>query len=146
MKQVATGSEVTVVPPQPGTFGTGATFTPDGNYLYYAHSDPANPHNVNLYSVPSLGGTPHQVVSDVASAAAFSPDGQRIAYRRAIQDKAEDQILIAAADGSGQQVIYRAKRAAGKGLITDLSWSAKGNLIAVGSFETGQNQITAIEV
>ena len=146
VKQVATGSEVTVVPPQPGTFGTGATFTPDGNYLYYAHSDPANPHNVNLYSVPSLGGTPHQVVSDVASAAAFSPDGKRIAYRRAIQDKAEDQILIAAADGSGQQVIYRAKRAAGKGLITDLSWSAKGNLIAVGSFETGQNQITAIEV
>jgi serine/threonine protein kinase len=34
VKQVTTGSEVTVVPPQAGFFGTGATFTPDGNYLY----------------------------------------------------------------------------------------------------------------
>ena len=42
VKQVATGSEVTVVPPQTGFFGSGATFTPDGNYLYYTHQDPAN--------------------------------------------------------------------------------------------------------
>ena len=42
VKQVATGSEVTVVPPQAGFFGSGATFTPDGNYLYYTHGDPAN--------------------------------------------------------------------------------------------------------
>ena len=41
VKQVATGSEVTVVPPQTGFFGSGAAFTPDGNYLYYTHADPA---------------------------------------------------------------------------------------------------------
>jgi serine/threonine protein kinase/Tol biopolymer transport system component len=145
VKQVATGSEVTVVPPQSGEFGPGATFTSDGNYLYYTHADPSNPNNINLYSVPSLGGTPRQVVSDVASAAAFSTDGKRIVYRRVIRDKAEDQILIANADGSGEHVILHKAIQEGNALVTDPSWSANG-LIAVAAFETTKNVITAIRV
>ena len=146
VKQVATGSEVTVVPPETGHFGSGTTFTPDGNYLFYAHTDQANPNNVNLYSVPSLGGISRQVVSDVASAAAFSPDGKRIGYRRLIRDKGEDQILIANADGTGEQAIFRRRESQGQGLFTDPSCSAAGNLIAVGAFDTGENKITSIVV
>ena len=145
VKQVATGSEVTVVPSQPGFFGSGAAFTPDGNYLYYPHGDPANPSNVNLYAVPSLGGTPRLVVSNVASAAAFSPDGNRIVYRRTIQDNGDDEILIANADGSGEQIIVQGKRAEGKGFFTDPSWS-RNDLIAVGAFESAKGQITSIMV
>jgi serine/threonine protein kinase/Tol biopolymer transport system component len=145
VKQVATGSEVTVVPPQPGFFGLGAAFTPDGNYLYYPHGDPANPNNANLYSVPSLGGAPRQVVSDVAGAAAFSPDGKQIVYRRALQEAGQDQILIANADGTGERVIVQRNRGAGKGLCTDPSWS-KGDLIAVGAFDVAKGHITAILV
>jgi Tol biopolymer transport system component len=145
VKQVATGSEVTVVPPQSGHFGSSATFTPDGNYLYYSHSDPANPNNFNLYSVPSLGGTPRQIVSDVASAAAFSPDGKRIVYRRVMRDKAEDELLIANADGTAERIIYQQPMRGGNGLYTDPSWST-GNLIAVAGFETGKNQLTSVRV
>ena len=145
VKQVATGSEVTVVPAQPGLFGSGAAFTPDGNYLYYPHSDPANPNNLNLYAVPSLGGTPRQVVSNVASAAAFSPDGKRMVYRRTIPENADDEILIANADGSGEQIIVQGKRAEGKGFFTDPSWS-RSDLIAVGGFESAKGQITSIMV
>ena len=145
VKQVATGSEVTVVAAQPGLFGSSATFTPDGNYLYYPHGDPANSNNANLYSVPSLGGTPRQVVSDVASAAAFSPDGKRIVYRRVIQENADDKILIANADGTEEKVIVQGKRAEGKGFFTDPSWS-RGDLIAVGAFDTAKDQITSIMV
>ena len=144
VKQVATGSEVTVVPPQPGQFGSGANFSPDGNYLFYTHTDPANPRNVNLYSVPTLGGVSRQIVSDVASAAAFSPDGKRIVYRRLIRDKGEDQILIANADGTGEQVIFRRAEDQGQGLVTDPSWAVASNLIAVGAFDTGENKITSI--
>jgi serine/threonine protein kinase/Tol biopolymer transport system component len=143
--QVATGSEVTVVPPQPGDFGPGATFTPDGNYLYYTHTDPANPNNVNLYSVASLGGTPRQIVNDVASAAGFAPDGKRLTYRRIIRDRAEDQLLIANSDGSGEKIIYRKNIVGGSGLFGNPSWSAD-DLIAVGGFETGKNQISSIRV
>jgi len=143
VKQVATGSEVTVVPPQPGFFGSGAAFTPDGNYLYYPHRDPANPSNVNLYSVPSLGGTPRQVVGDVGGAAAFSPNGKEIVYRRALQDSGKDQILIANADGSGERVVVQENRGEGKALFTDPSWS-KGDLIAIGAFDVAKGQITSI--
>jgi eukaryotic-like serine/threonine-protein kinase len=145
VKQVATGSEVMVVPPQPGFFGAGAAFTPDGNYLYYPHGDPANPNNINLYSVPSLGGTPRQVVGDVAGAAAFSQDGKQIVYRRTLQDAGEDQILIANADGTGERVIVQTNRGSGKGLSTDPSWS-KGDLIALGAFDVAKGQITSILV
>ena len=149
VKQVATGSEVIVVPPQAGMFGTGATFTPDGNYLYYTHSDPANPNNVNLYSVPSLGGVSRQIVTDVASTAAFSPDGKRIVYRRMIQEKGEDQILTANADGGDERIIYerpRAGQGSGRALFTDPSWSSASDLIALASFETGNDKISSILV
>jgi len=143
VKQVVTGSEVTVVLPQTGFFGSGVTFTPDGNYLYYAHADPVNRNNFNLYSVPSLGGPSQQIVSDVASAASFSPDGKRMVYRRSIQDKNEDQLLIANIDGTGEQVVFR-RQSGITGLCTDPSWSGTGDLIAVGVFGVGRNKITSI--
>ncbi|MGA3209885.1 MAG: protein kinase [Terriglobales bacterium] len=145
VKQIATGSEVTVVPPQTGFFGSGATFAPDGNYLYYTHGDPTNQNNTSLYSVPTLGGASRQLASDVASAVAFSPDGKRMVYRRTIQDKAEDQLLIAAAGGGDESVIFRHESGI-KGLITDPTWSAAGDLIAVGSLELGRNTLSSILV
>jgi len=135
VKQIATGSEVTVVPPQAGFFGNGASFTPDGNYLYYSHGDPANGNTHNLYSVPALGGTPRQIVSDTTSAVSFSPDGKRMVYGRTLQDKAEDQLLIADADGTGEQVVFRHESGV-NGLETDPSWSTSG-LIAVAGLQLG---------
>jgi len=143
VKQVFTGSEVTVVPPEAGLFGSGAIFTPDGNYLYYTHTDPTNPNNINLYSVPALGGASGHVVNDIDGPPAFSPDGKRIVYFRAIQGKEEAQVLIANADGTGEQIIAGHGSWA-KGLLTDPSWSAGRDLIAVGGFEVGKNSITAI--
>ncbi len=140
VKQVATGSEVRVVPPQPGFFSSfsadsaGSTFAAGGNYLYYTHTDPANEISTNVYSVPSLGGPSRQVLSDVASGVTFSPDGKRMAFRRSIQDKAEDQVVIANADGSNEKVIFRHESGL-KGLNTSLSWSPADDLIAVGANE-----------
>jgi len=145
VKQVTTGSEVTVVPAQTGFFGSGATFTPDGNYLYYTHGDPANGNNTNVYVVAALGGASRQIVSDVASTVAFSPDGKRMVYRRTIQDKGEDQLLIANADGSDEKVILKHESGINN-LNTDPSWSASGDLIAVGALELGKNTISAILV
>jgi eukaryotic-like serine/threonine-protein kinase len=145
VKQVLTGSEVTVVPPQSGFFGAGATFTPDGNYLYYSHRDPVNPNNTNLYAVPALGGPSRQIVTDVASAVAFSPDGTRIVYQRTIADKDEDQLIVANADGSGEQVRLRRESAAG-GILGSPSWSAQGDLIAVATLELRKNTISSIQI
>jgi serine/threonine protein kinase/Tol biopolymer transport system component len=144
VKQVLTGSEVTVVPPQSGFFvAGGATFTPDGNYLYYAHQDPANPNNTNLYAVPALGGPSRQIVSDVASAVAFSPDGKRMVYQRTFPHKDEDQLIVANVDGTGEQVMLRRETGAG-GIFSSPSWSAQGDLIAVATLELGKNAISSI--
>jgi Tol biopolymer transport system component len=145
VKQVATGSEVTVVPPQTGFFYAAATFTPDGNYLYYTHADPTNGNTANLYSVPALGGQSRQIVSDVASAVAFSSDGKRMMYQRTIRDKGEDQLLVANVDGGDENVVFR-RKSEREGLMTDPSWSASGDLIAVGAFEVGKNTLSSIFV
>ena len=145
VKQVATGSEVTVVPPQSGFFGAGATFTPDGDYLYYPHQDPANPNNSNLYAVPALGGASRQVMSDVGSAVAFSPDGKRMVYARRIADKGEDQLLMASADGTGEQVILRVQENEAF-VSTDPSWSAAHDYIAVGTISPGSKALGGIRV
>jgi serine/threonine protein kinase/Tol biopolymer transport system component len=145
VKQVTTDSEVTVVPPQGGLFGAGATFTPDGNYLYYAHEDPANRNNTNLYSVPALGGTSRQIVSDVASTVSFSPDGKRMVYRRTINSTGEDQLLVANSDGTDENIIFR-HPAGMEGIDSDPSWSAAGDLIAIGVVNLGRNTLGSILV
>ena len=143
VKQIATGSEVTVVPPQTGFFGTGAKFTPDGDYLYYTHTDPDNPNTSNVYRVASLGGVPRKVANDVSSEVAFSPDATQMVYRRTISERNEEQLLMANVDGTGEHTIVRRTVSS---VLTDPSWSRSKNLIAIGVFDQGKNRITAILV
>jgi eukaryotic-like serine/threonine-protein kinase len=123
VKQITTGSEVVVVPPQEGKEIYSATFTHDGDYLYYTvHSGLTS----NMYSVPSLGGPSHLIVTDVSSGASFSPDGKRLTYIRSAYAK-QDQLLIASADGSGEHEILAVRN---PNYLTDVSWSSR-NLLAV---------------
>jgi eukaryotic-like serine/threonine-protein kinase len=135
VKQIATGSEVVVVPQQSG-FYQAATFTPDGNYLYYVHTDPANANDNNLYVVPSMGGASRPLVSDVASGVTFSPDGKRMAYERGIVEKNVVQVLVANSDGSGEKIVYEGKEGV---RMSDPSWSGAEDLLAILSQEVGKN-------
>ena len=135
MKQIATGSEVTVVPAGPGFFNS-ATFSPDGNYLYYAHSDPSNAINTNLYVVPSMGGAPRQVVNDVASGASFSADGKKMAYLRQLIDRHVSQVLVANADGTGENLLYQGAEGA---IFFGLSWGGPDDRLALLSQIAGKN-------
>jgi Tol biopolymer transport system component/DNA-binding winged helix-turn-helix (wHTH) protein len=145
VKQVATGSEVTVVPPQAGFFASAPTFTPDGNFLYYTHADATNGNIVDVFGMPSLGGASRQIVSDVASPVAFSPDGKRMTYLRTLRQRGENQLLVANMDGSGEQVIMQVESQP-EGLNTNPSWSASGDLIAVAAVESGKNTLGSILV
>ena len=131
VKQIVAGSEVTVLA-QPGWF-QGLAFAPNGDYVYYTHTDPDNDKLSNLYSVPWLGGSPTLISPDVDGAVAFSPDGKKIVYRRNSWNTLENQLIIAMSDGSDEHIIFDEKaNSAGLKLLTSPSWSASLNLICAG--------------
>jgi Tol biopolymer transport system component len=145
VKQIATGSEVTVVPSRTGYF-YGAVFSPDGNYIYYTHSDEANSNNINVYKVPTLGGPSRQLVSDVKDGIAVSPTGTQIAYGRSPNGD-DDQLLVANEDGSGEHVVLTKKGLFGPGSGFDgpPTWSVSGNLLCVGATaKIGTNLVDSI--
>jgi len=131
VKQVATGSEAQVVPPQSGFFNYGLTFSPDGNYIYYAHTNPDNDAVTDLYAVASLGGSPRHIASNVWSAPGFSTDGKQIAFKRTVQEKKEDELVLADSDGGGERV-FASRPSGWTGFqAATPSWTSDGKLIAM---------------
>ena len=55
-----------------------------------------------MFQVPSLGGTPRELIFDVDSPVAVSPDGKRLAYVRQNNLKNTSTLLVANADGTGE--------------------------------------------
>jgi Tol biopolymer transport system component len=137
VKQIATGSEVTVVPARAGIFFDSPVFTPDGNFLYYNQTDPANPNNTNLYAAPSLGGPARQILTNVQGAVTFSPEGKHMAYVRSAarnnQARGEDQLLVSNIDGREEHIISTRKLIKGSniGYYGDPSWSPSGGHICI---------------
>jgi Tol biopolymer transport system component/predicted Ser/Thr protein kinase len=137
VQQLATGSHVQVLPPDQVHF-VAISFTPDGNYVMFVRSDKSTTNFHYLFQIPALGGTPQQLIRDIDSAPAFSPDGQEIAFVRGILDPPGNQIVVAKVDGSGEHVLTN-RRGFGAGSPT-VSWSGDGKNLAFVSPETRDNQ------
>ena len=144
VQQLATGSNVQVLAPDQVRF-IAVSFTPDGNYIMFVRSDKSTVNFRYLYQMPVLGGAQRQIARDVDSAPAFSPDGRQIAYIRGILDPPGNNVLIAAADGSGERVLAERKGfGAGQANVT---WSADGQTLAMVSPEArGNNTQWVLEV
>ena len=93
VRQVATGSDVEVLPESEAGVEFPA-FSPDGNYLYYLSRKPDNRQYRALYSVPSLGGTPREILFDVDSRVTFSPDGKQVAFWRGVPQKQQNLLVV----------------------------------------------------
>src|SRR5215831_5185430 len=102
LRQVATHSDVELLPADAGNF-VGLAFSPDGNYIYFVRSDRNDISFRYLYMMPSLGGAPRKLISDVDSGISFSPDGHTIAYEHWIRNDME--LKIANPDGTDQQLV-----------------------------------------
>jgi len=142
VKQIATGSEARIVPPGPGFFAGRPTFSPDGNYVYYEHSDPQNEDESILYSVPSLGGTSQRILDDLTTPVNFSPDGKQIVFAHFDPGEKQSQLVIAQSDGSGRHTIAEREAMAING--GPPSWSSDGKLIAVSQYVLTKNVLSNV--
>jgi Tol biopolymer transport system component len=134
VRQVATGSDVQILPPDEVEF-RGLTFSPDANYIDFVRSDKNGPEYSYLYQMPVLGGTPRQLIRDIDTPISFSPDGTQFAFARGVPDKGEVRLLIAKADGSGERVLVT--RSAINTLLGP-AWSPDGKTVALTTWETAK--------
>jgi eukaryotic-like serine/threonine-protein kinase len=133
VQQLATGSNLQILAPDQVQFGA-VSFTPDGNYVMFVRSDKSTTNFRYLYQMPALGGTPKQLIRDVDSSAAFSPDGQEFAFVRGILSLPGNQILVAKVDGSDEHILFE-RKGFGPGTI-HVVWSDDGKTLATVSAET----------
>lgn len=132
LRQVSTNSSVKIYGPTESTYGSGTTFSPNGEFVYLVNADKTTPDGA-LIRVSVIGGAVQKILEGIWSSISFSPDGQRIAYVRLFPATGESWLVISNADGSGTpQTIARRK-------LPDYfskdgpSWSPDGQRIAVGA-------------
>jgi serine/threonine protein kinase/Tol biopolymer transport system component len=88
-----------------------------------------------MWTVPILGGSPRRVGDLAASSAAWSPDGQRIAYAQ------QGDLFVAQEDGSGAR-----KLASVPGKIRKPAWSPDGRRICFTTFDEPRISLALWEV
>ncbi|MCB1008600.1 MAG: protein kinase [Acidobacteria bacterium] len=135
LRQLATGSDVELVPPQGSRGLRNPVFTPDGEYVTYTLSDEQRA-LFTLYRMPVLGGAARPVVTDIDTPVAFSPDGRRIAYLRNSVEERAQRLFLASAEGGDETelAVRRSDDGAGfdvSSLAVGPSWSPDGRSIAV---------------
>jgi Tol biopolymer transport system component len=129
VRQVATRSDVQILPPEAVTF-IGLTFSPDGDYIYFVRPDKNDPGFKYLYRMPVLGGPARLLVTDIDSAVSFSPDGRQFVYTRGDPPRDASEVRIANADGSGNRLLVTVPGAIA-GFQPGAAWSPDGRTIAV---------------
>jgi eukaryotic-like serine/threonine-protein kinase len=129
VKQIATGSDVEIIPPQSGFYGT-ISFSPDGSYLYYSHTVPDSP-LYSIFMVPSLGGQTRRVIEEVVGDIGVSPDGKLLAFTRIDPKSRAQQMWVSNIDGGGAHSIGGDGFKHGYQTQDPPSWSADSKTIAV---------------
>ncbi len=139
VRQVRTGSDVTIMPPQEFPI-RGITFSPDSDYLYFLNRDQQLPNYSALYRVASLGGPQRKMLYDIDSAVSFAPDGARVSFRRGFPQVQADVLVVANLTTGEEKELIRVKYPesfyfAPTGTQTAQAWSPDGEHVVAAIFD-----------
>src|SRR3954464_13120917 len=141
LRQVSTGTDIQLLPPEESDY-LGLTFTPDGNYLYFVRTDKLARGFSYVYRIPSLGGTPAKLITDVDSAVSFSPDGKQLAVLRNQPFSSQTTIFITDQDGNNMRPLYVRKFP--DFIVNAPAWSPDGKTILVGVQQKQKFSVVAV--
>jgi len=131
VRQLATGSTAQVLPPGSTSYNDGdVIFSHDGNYLYCVVQLQGSRKGV-LEKVPSLGGEPQQILSEIDSPISFSPDGSQFVFVRNSGQAATSSLMLANSNGSNIHTLATVHDPASFS-TEGPAWSPDGKRIAMG--------------
>lgn len=146
LRQTANGNCVQVVPRINGTF-IGAVFSPDSEQIYYSvneNLEPNKPAISTLYKVPVLGGASREILRDIDSPAAISPDESGLAFIRRHRESKETALVLADIEGRSERSL--AIRQPESGFTSSgVSWSPDGKFLSATVFQRENNR-TSVQV
>ena len=122
VRQISTGSVMTVLPSRPNVKYWAIAIAPDNSFLYYILKE-ENVDYGNVYRIPLLGGQPHKIAELADGALTVSPDGRQLAFVRIDRNERKSSIVIVNNDGTDEKVI---DSAAFESLYYSLDWSPDG--------------------
>src|SRR5215213_3599582 len=109
LRQVDINSNAQLIAPREGRY-LGVAFSPDGNYVYFGYAESARNDAGQIYRLPVLGiGAAAMKLELQEGLPSLSHDRKRIAFIRYDRHGQSDSLIVANADGSGEQVLVTRK-------------------------------------
>ena len=105
LRQVAINTNAQMIPPRDGRY-LGVAFAADGNFIYFGYARSDRNDAIQIYRLPVLGigGTATRFDS-TDGLQTLSHDNKRLAFIRYDRPNNAEHLVVANADGSGEQIV-----------------------------------------
>ncbi|HEU4480158.1 MAG TPA: DPP IV N-terminal domain-containing protein, partial [Pyrinomonadaceae bacterium] len=105
LRQVAINTNAQLIAPREGQY-LGVAFSPDGNFVYFGYDGSDRNDDGQIYRLPVLGiGAAPTRINSTDGLPSLSHDKKRLAFIRFDRTNLKQYMVVANADGSGEQIV-----------------------------------------